>query len=256
MKSVIYNFWGKFSRIGDAVFFLKDILKVILTGKVRWNEVMTQMYEQGVQSVAIVILTSLASGAVLALQGFVTLEHFGAKEFIPRLVALSLVKELSPVFTALIFSGKAGAGITAELGTMNTHEQIQATRAMGVDPMAFLVVPRFLACLLVLPVLIVISEIVGIAGGYLICITQANLPGTFYWHECINAIDYVAFFSSLIKAFFFAVIIAWICAFKGFYTVGGALGVGRFTTQAVAYSYIAVILSDTVLTKILLTIWG
>ena len=115
---------------------------------------------------------------------------------------------------------------------------------------------RFLACLLVLPVLIVISEIVGIAGGYLICITQANLPGTFYWHECINAIDYVAFFSSLIKAFFFAVIIAWICAFKGFYTVGGALGVGRFTTQAVAYSYIAVILSDTVLTKILLTIWG
>lgn len=256
MKKILSNLAGKCARIGDALFFLRDIVRVIFTGKVRWNDVMSQMYEQGVQSIVIVMLTSLASGAVLALQSFVTLERFGAKEFIPRLVALSLVRELSPVFTALIFSGKAGAGMTAELGTMNTHEQIQATRAMGVNPVSLLVVPRFLACIFVLPVLIVISEMVGIFGGYLISISQANLPGAFYWHETLGSVDYVDFFCGLIKACFFSIIIAWICTYKGFFTTGGAMGVGRFTTQAVAYSYIAVILSNTVLTKILLTIWG
>ncbi len=256
MRNLIKNLLTKLSRMGDAIFFLKDVVKVIFQGKVRWNVVMTQMYEQGVQSIVIVILTSLASGTVLALQGFASLERFGAKEFIPRLVALSLVRELGPVFTALIFSGKAGAGITAELGTMNTHEQIQATRAMGVDPIELLVVPRFLACMLVVPILVVISEIVGITGGYMIGVSQANLPGILYWNQTLSSIDYVDFFCGLTKAVFFSVIIAWICTYKGFYTTGGALGVGRFTTQAVAYSYIAVILSNAVLTKILLTIWG
>ena len=166
------------------------------------------------------------------------------------------MRELGPVFTALIFSGKAGAGKTAELGTMNTHEQIQATRAMGVDPIALLVVPRFLACILVLPILVVISQFVGIAGGYLIGVSQANLPGAYYWHETLGSINYVDFSCGLIKAVFFSIVIAWICTYKGFFTTGGALGVGRFTTQAVAYSYIAVILSNALLTKILLTIWG
>ena len=244
------------SRLGDALIFLRDIIKVVLQGKVRWPDVMSQMYDQGVQSIIIVVLTSLASGTVLALQGYVTLERFGAKEFLPRLVALSLVRELGPVFTALIFSGKAGAGITAELGTMNTHEQIQATRAMGVNPIESLVTPRFLACMLVLPLLVVVSQLVGIAGGYIIGVTQANLPGTFFMKEVIASINYVDYFCGLTKAFFFSIIVAWICTYKGFYTTGGALGVGKFTTQAVAYSYIAVILSNAVLTKILLTIWG
>lgn len=256
MNIILGRVLNKISRLGDAIFFLKDILKSIFQGKIRWHAVMTQMYEQGVLSILIIVLTSLASGAVLALQGYVTLERFGAKELIPRLVALSLVRELGPVFTALIFSGKAGAGITAELGTMNTNEQIQATRAMGVNPIELLVVPRFLACILVLPILVVISEMVGIAGGLMIGVSQANLNGAFFWNETLASINYVDFISGLVKAIFFSFIIAWICVYKGFYTSGGALGVGRFTTQAVAYSYIAVIVSNAVLTKILLTIWG
>lgn len=242
--------------IGEAIFFLGDIVSLILRGRVRINDVLNQMYEQGVQSIVIVILTSLATGTVLGLQGFTTLQRFGAKEFIARLVALSLVREMSPVFTALIFSGKAGAGITAELGTMNTQDQIQATRAMGVDPVEFLVVPRFLACILVLPVLVVMSEIFGILGGYMIAVSQAHMPGVFYIHQTLEAVDYVDFFSGFIKVFFFAMIVGWICCYQGFFTQGGAVGVGRFTTRAVAYSYIAVILSDTVLTKIILTLWG
>ncbi|MDE1920184.1 MAG: ABC transporter permease [Candidatus Omnitrophica bacterium] len=241
---------------GEAIFFLGNICSLIARGRVRWGAVLDQMYEQGVQTTVIVILTSLATGAVLGLQGSITLQRFGAKEFIARLVALSLIRELSPVFTSLIFSGKAGAGMTAELGTMATHDQILATRAMGVDPLEYLVVPRFLACFLVLPVLVIISEFFGIAGGYLIAVTQAHTPGPFYIHETLEAVGYVDFFSGFIKVFFFAVIIAWICSYQGFFTRGGAVGVGRFTTKAVAYSYIAVIISNTVLTKIILTFWG
>jgi phospholipid/cholesterol/gamma-HCH transport system permease protein len=244
------------AEIGEAIFFLKDIVVLILRGKVRGQEVLAQMYEQGVQSVVIVVLTSLASGMVLGLQGFITLQRFGAKEFISHLVGLSLVRELGPVFTALIFSGKAGAGITAELGTMNTHEQVEATRALGVNPLEFLVAPRFLACILVLPVLVVISEIVGVFGGYLVAVHEAHLPGVFYIRGTMDAIGYKDFFSGIIKVFFFSVIIGWICCYKGFYTKGGALGVGRFTTQAVAYSYISVIVSNMFLTKIILTLWG
>jgi phospholipid/cholesterol/gamma-HCH transport system permease protein len=244
------------NSVGEAMFFLGDIIAHIFRGRVRMNEVLNQMYGQGVGSILIVMLTSLATGTVLGLQGFITLQRFGADEFIARLVALSLVRELGPVFTALIFSGKAGAGITAELGTMNTQEQIQATRTMGVDPIEFLVVPRFLACFLVLPVLVIISEFLGIAGGYMVAISQAHQPGIFYIHETMQAVGFVDFFSGFIKVFFFAIIIGWICCYQGFFTQGGAVGVGRFTTKAVAYSYIAVILANTVLTKIILTFWG
>jgi len=256
LSRLLKRFLNYLHSIGEAIFFLGDIISLILRGRVRMNDVLNQMYEQGVQSIVIVMLTSLATGTVLGLQGFITLQRFGAKEFVARLVALSLVREMSPVFTALIFSGKAGAGITAALGTMNTQDQIQATRAMGVDPVEFLVVPRFLACVLVVPVLVIISEILGILGGYMIAVTQAHLPGAFYIHQTLDAVGYVDFFSGFIKVLFFGVIVGWICCYQGFFTQGGAVGVGRFTTRAVAYSYIAVILSNTVLTKIILTLWG
>jgi len=256
MFHLLRNTLRHMRSLGEAIYFLGDIILLILKGQVRMTDVLNQMYEQGVQSVVIVMLTSFATGAVLGLQGSITLQRFGAKEFIARLVVLSLLREMSPVFTALIFSGKAGAGITAELGTMNTNDQIQATRVMGVDPIKFLVLPRFLACVLVLPALVIISEIMGMLGGYVIAITQAHMAGAFYIHETLEAVGYVDFFSGFIKAFVFAIIVGWICCYQGFFTQGGATGVGRFTTKAVAYSYIAVILSNTVLTKIILTFWG
>lgn len=256
MQKVFGQIKDYFLNIGHAVFFLGEILKCIFKGQVRFHEVMVQMYHQGVQSVLIVIFSSLASGMVLGLQGSITLQRFGAREFIAPLVALSLLRELSPVFTAFIFSGKSGAGITAELGTMNTHEQIQATRVLGVNPIEFLVVPRFLACVLVLPVLVIISELVGIFGGYLVGVYQANLPSAIYIRQTIQSIEYVDFFSGFLKTFCFSVIVAWVCCYQGFFTKGGALGVGQFTTRAVAMSYMAVILSNAVLTMMILTLWG
>ena len=256
MPLVLNYLVGLVIGLGNAVFFLGDILGNIARGKIRWGEVLKQIYEQGLQSILIIALTSLASGVVLALQGYVVLVRFGVKEYIAQLVGLSLVRELGPVFTALIFSGKAGARITADLGTMNVNDQILATRTMGVDPIEFLVVPRMLACLMVIPILVVFSEIVGIFGGYLVGVFEAGIPGSFYINQTMRAIGYVDFFSGFVKTFFFAILVGWICCYQGYFTTGGSLGVGRFTTKAVAFSYILVIVSNTVLTKIILTFWG
>ena len=256
MKAFFQSTIGSLTQLGQAIYFLRDVVAYILRGKIRFKEVLKQIYEQGYQSIIIIILTSLASGFVIGLQGYVVTSRFGAKEYIASLVALSLVRELSPVFTALIFSGKAGARITAELGTMNVNDQMLATRTMGVDPIEYFVVPRILACFLVLPILAIISEIVGIFGGYLVGVYEAHIPGVFYINQTIRSIRYVDFFSGFIKVFFFAVIIGWVCCYQGFITKGGSLGVGQYTTKAVAYSYIFVILANTALTKLILTFWG
>ncbi len=241
---------------GEAAIFFGEAVGCVFSRKIRWSEVFKQVYEQGVQSLLIVMMTAFASGAVLAMQFQVVMERFGAKEFIAQVVALSLVRELGPVFTALVFSGKAGAGIASELGTMSVNNQIQATRTLGVDPVEFLIVPRMLACFLVLPILAVIADIVGILGGFVITVTQANIPAVYYINQTLEAVGYVDFFSGFVKVFFFAVLIGWICCFQGFSTAGGSLGVGRFTTRAVALCYIAVIISNAILTKLVLTIWS
>ncbi len=256
MRNFMKKFLDYLAGIGNALFFLFRVFGNILRGRIRIKELLKQIYEQGYQSVLIIMLTSLASGLVLALQGYVAMVRFGAKEYIAHLVALSLVRELGPVFTALIFSGKAGARITAELGTMNVNDQILATKTLGVDPVEFLVVPRMLACIIVVPILTILAEVVGIAGGYFIGVFEANIQSSFYIHQTIRAIHYVDFFSGFIKTFFFALLIGWVCCYKGYYTKGGSLGVGRYTTQAVANSYILIIIANVILTKIILTFWG
>lgn len=256
MKKILELIADFFVETGNALFFLGDVLRYIMTGRIRWGEVLKQIYDQGVQSVIIIAMTSFASGAVLALQGYVMLNRFGAKEYVAQLVALSLVRELSPVFSSLIFSGKSGARIAAELGTMNVNDQILATRTMGVDPVEFLVVPRMLACLLVLPGLVVFSDLVGIVGGYVVGIFDANIQSATYIHQTLRSVGYVDFFSGLIKTVFFALLVGWISCYQGFHTRGGSLGVGQYTTRAVALSYIFIVISNTILTKIILTFWG
>ncbi len=241
--------------IGSALFFLRDVLALVFQGRIRWNDVFKEIYEQGVQTVLIIALASFATGAVMALQGYVSLSRFGATEYVAQLVALSLVRELSPVFGSFIFSGKSGARMAAELGTMNVNEQILATRTLGVDPLEFLVVPRMMACFLVLPGLVVISMIIGMLGGYVVGVCDAHIASASYIERSLHAITYNDFFSGFIKTFFFAVIISWVCCYQGFSTRGGSLGVGRFTTKAVALSYILVVVSNTILTKIILTFW-
>lgn len=256
VRQAVAKVTEKIAGLGRALYFLGHVVSLILRGKIRFNEVVKQIYEQGMQSVVVIALTSAASGVVLALQGYVTMGRFGAKEKVAALVALSLVRELGPVFGALIFSGKAGARLTAELGAMSVNNQITATKVMGVDPVEFLVVPRMIACFLVLPILVVFAEVIGIMGGYFVAVTEAGIPGSYYINQTLQAIDYVDFFSGFIKTLFFALLIGWTCCYQGYYAKGGSLGVGYYTTRAVALAYIFVVVSNTFLTKIILTFWG
>jgi phospholipid/cholesterol/gamma-HCH transport system permease protein len=139
---------------------------------------------------------------------------------------------------------------------MSVNNQLAATKVMGVDPIEFLVVPRMIACFLVLPILVVVSEVVGIMGGYVIAVFEANIPGSYYIHQTLQSLNYVDFFSGLIKTLFFSVLIGWICCYQGYYAKGGSLGVGHYTTRAVALAYIFVVVSNMFLTKIILTFWG
>ncbi len=249
---VLYSVRG----MGSALLFFCEVLERIFKGKVRFNELVKQIYEQGSQSVGIIMLISFATGMVLALQGYVVLGRFGAKEYVAQLVALSLVRELSPILGSIVFSGKAGARISAELGTMSVNDQILATRTLGVDPIDYLVVNRILACILVLPLLIVISEVVGIFGGFIMGVFSAKISAAYYLRRSIEAIAFVDFFSGLIKSVCFSIIIGWVCCYQGFSTKGGSLGVGQYTTKAVALCYILIIVANFILTKIILSVWG
>jgi len=255
LKLVRYIFELTLS-LGNAIFFIGEVLGNVFRGKIRLKELVKQIYELGFQSVGIIVLTSLATGMVLGLQGYIILVRFGAKEYVADMVALSLVRELSPVLSSIVFSGKAGARISAEIGSMKVNDQILATRTLGVDPVEYFVVPRVVACFIVLPLLVVISEAIGVLGGYLIGTLQANVAGVFYWQHTINSIAFVDFFSGIIKTIFFSLIIGFVCCYQGFKTTGGSLGVGQYTTRAVALCYILVILSNFVLTKVILALWG
>ena len=218
--------------------------------------VFNQMNIIGVKSVPVVMATGAFVGMILAIQAFGQLASMGLEERLGVLINIAVVKELGPVLAAVMLAGRVGGALTAELGTMNVNDQILATRTLGVDPLEFLVVPRMLACFIVLPILAVIAEVVGIFGGYVIGVFEAHIPSPYYINQTIRAITFVDFYSGFTKVFFFAIIIGWTCCYHGFVTKGGSLGVGNYTTKAVAYSYIFIILSNTVLTKLILTFWG
>ena len=139
---------------------------------------------------------------------------------------------------------------------MSVNEQILATRTLGVDPIEYLAVSRILACIIVLPLLIVISEIVGVFGGFVMGVFSAKISAVFYLRRSIEVISFVDFFSGLIKTVCFSAIIGWVCCYQGFATKGGSLGVGQYTTKAVAYCYIFIIVANFILTKIILSVWG
>lgn len=239
---------------GSLIVFSFNIFKLILKGKVRFRDVLNQIYEQGFESLFIVSITSLATGMVLGLQGYFVLVRFGAKDFVSVLVALSLLRELSPVLTSIVFSGKVGAKITAELSTMNVSEQIFATRAMGINPIEYFVVTRVVACILVLPILVVVSDLIGILGGYLAVSFEGTINLSYYFHKTLDVIALKDFLSGIVKAVIFSVTIGLVSSFEGIRATGGSLGVGRFTTQAVAFCYILIIVSNFLLTKVLLTL--
>jgi phospholipid/cholesterol/gamma-HCH transport system permease protein len=239
-------------HVGAFSLLIARSAREVVRRRPEGSVVLDQLYHLGVLSVGISTVTALFTGMVLALQTSYSLEAYGAKFFVGDIVALSLVRELGPVLTSLMVGGRVGAGITAEVGTMNVTEQIDAIRALASSPIRKLVVPKVLAIVIMLPVLVVLSDFVGILGGLLMAVTSLNQPGAFYMQHVIKAIHPEDILSGLGKTVVFALLIAFIACYKGLTATGGADGVGRATTETVVAASLSILISDFFLTKLFL----
>ena len=218
------------------------------------TDVLRQMDEIGVKSVSITGITALFTGMVLALQTAYSLAAFGGKQFVGRIVALSLVRELGPVLTALMVGGRVGSGITAELGSMTVTEQVDALRAMAISPVRRLVVPRLLATIVMMPCLTALADVLGILGGLGIAVLELQMTTQDYLTSIWNQLQISDIMSGLSKTVFFGLEIALIGCWNGLRVEGGAASVGQATTRTVVLASICVLISDFFLTKLFLAL--
>lgn len=225
------------------------IIKGPMTNKAASREsIFQQMVFAGVQSVVIVFFISLFTGIVIAMQSAYQLKQLGAIIYVAPMVSISLARELGPVFTALVVTGRVGSAITAELGTMKVSEQIEALETLALDPVRFLVVPRFLALLVMLPCLTIMSDIVGILGGLIVGVFNLQLNMYRYLTFSFDFMTWKDVWTGLLKSVSFAAIISMVACYVGLETKGGAEGVGRSTTISVVISFILIVLFDCILT--------
>lgn len=210
----------------------------------------------GVGSLPIVVLTGTFTGAVLALNTRTTLEQFGALSLTGELVSLSMVKELGPVLTSLMVAGRNASGMASELGSMQVTEQIDAMRALGTDPYKKLVTPRVVSTVFMMFFLTIISDLVGLIGGWFISTFLIGLDSSQYWNEAYQSLRYSDIFTGLVKPVVFGFIIATVGCYYGLSTRGGTQGVGRSTTQAVVVASVLIIVTDFFTAKLLLFFFG
>lgn len=211
-----------------------------------------QMDVVGVGSTVIIVLTGFFTGGVLALQTSKSLRAFGAVNLTGQLVALSLIRELGPVLTALMIAGRVGSGIASELGSMVVTEQVDAMRALGTDPTKKLVTPRMIACTTMVPLLTVVADLFGLVGGWIVALYTLRLNTSLYWNTALRSLEYIDVIEGLVKPFAFGFIIGMIGCYFGLRTRGGTRGVGQSTTQAVVFASVLVIVTDFFLSKIIL----
>jgi len=249
------------NEIKNFVFVVQDFSKLCWSGatgifkRPRYiREILFQMDVIGVGSIPIVMLTGLFTGMVLALHSSVQLASFGASLYVGKVVSASMIRELGPVLASLMVAGRVGSGIAAEIGSMKDTEQIDAMMVEGTDPIKKLVVPRFWACVLMLPLLAIIADAVGLLGGYLIAIYQLRIDGVFYWTSVFDILKMKDVVPGLFKPAFFGFCISMVGCYQGLNTHGGTVGVGRSTTESVVYSSILILASDFFITKFFLYI--
>lgn len=221
-----------------------------------WPEFWRQLYFVGVMSTLIIVVSALFIGMVVGLQGYHTLEKFGASSQLGQLLALSIARELGPVISALLFAGRAGSALTAEIGLMKATEQLASMEMMGVDPLARIIYPRFWAGAVSLPLLSVIFCAVAVYGGYFIGVHWLGVdPGSF-WSNMQAAVDFrLDILSGLLKSIVFAFIVTWIALFQGFTCVPTAEGISQATTRSVVYASLAVLGFDFILTAFMIGGW-
>jgi len=239
-------------EVQEYVVLVSAALRGIVTRPRYRRDIVEQFEAIGVGSLTVVLLTGFFTGAALALQSGQTLDQFGARSLVGRLVSASMIKELGPVLTGLMLAGRVGSGIAAELGSMVVTDQINALRALGTDPVRKLVVPRLLAGTFMAPVLTVIADTFGITAGWLIAVTSLRVGSSVYWTSVLDGLYLEDAWQGLVKPFALGFVIVTIGCHVGLRTSGGTQGVGRATTNAVVAASVAVIAVDFFLTPLLI----
>lgn len=267
MPDIKTGFPTRFRRIvdglGEFCIFAGLTAWAMLLGMRRarnWRLLLPQLYEVGYRSLPVILITGAFVGMVLAVQAIEQFRAVGLEERMGAIVNLSVVRELGPVLAGIMLAGRIGGALTAELGTMNVTEQIDALRGMGVNPIRHLVAPRVLACFVLTPILTLYADFTGSVGGYFVSVVQSGVDTGPYWEYTREAVTSFDLFSGVIKSFFFGAALGLISCYKGFYCKPGAEGVGRACTSAFVYSFIAILALDYVLAVILQKIsehfWG
>ena len=240
--------------VQDYTYLSLRAISNLFSKPVYFAEITQQADFIGVGSLPIVVLTGMFTGIVLALNSAKTLEQFGSLSLTGTLVSLSMVRELGPVLTSLMVAGRNASGMASELGSMKVTEQIDAMRALGTDPDKKLVTPRVIATVFMMFFLTIISDLVGLVGGWLISFSMLGLNSYQYWNSAYQALKYNDVITGLVKPLVFGFIIATIGCYYGMTTKGGTQGVGRSTTQAVVWSSVLILATDAVLTQLFITL--
>ncbi|HHJ12313.1 MAG TPA: lipid asymmetry maintenance ABC transporter permease subunit MlaE [Chromatiales bacterium] len=243
---------SRFERLGRGFLFFLRMLGGLPSVLARPRLLLRELYSVGTLSLLIILVSGVFVGMVLGLQGYVTLVKFGAEESLGVVVALTLVRELGPVVTALLFAGRAGSALTAEIGLMKATEQLSGMEMMAVDPMKRVVAPRFLAGVLSMPLLVAIFTAIGVYGGWFVGVGLLGVDDGSYWSQIQSKVDLREdVINGLVKGVVFGVVVTWIAVFEGYDTVPTSEGVSRATTRTVVNSSLAVLALDFILTGIM-----
>ncbi|MFO0908442.1 MAG: ABC transporter permease [Isosphaeraceae bacterium] len=233
--------------VGDAAYFSFLTLGWLFRRRVRWSVLVPCLYAIGVSSVPVVAITGTFIGMVLAVQAHSQFAMMGLATRLGSVINISLVKELGPVLAATMLAGRVGSSMSAELGTMRVTEQIDALSALGTNPIHYLVVPRFLACFLLIPLLTLMADFMGVIGGAVVSTQLLMVDSYAYWQHSREFVGTADLFAGVFKSYFFGAAIAFISCHRGFNSRAGAEGVGRAATEAFVYSFIAILFLDFVL---------
>jgi len=242
---------SKLAQIGKALLMLLQAI-IVKPKASSLPRLMQQLYVVGVQSLIIMLVSALFIGMVLGLQGYTLLAAYGSEQAVGQMVALTLVRELSPVVAALLFAGRAGSALTAEIGLMKATEQLASLEMFGVDPLHRIVAPRFWAGMISLPLLVAIFSLVGIYGGHLVAVDWLGVYSGSYWGNMQQAVDFNEdVLNGMIKALVFAFLISWIALYQGYTCIPTSQGISAATTRTVVYSSLAILGFDFILTALM-----
>lgn len=235
---------------GGIGLLFKQVIRELMSPPFYHKLIVEQIYFVGVRSMSIVFVTALSTGMVMALQFGLGLEKFGGKLYVPKIVSLSIIREVGPVFCSLMLAARVGAGIASEIASMVVTQQIDAIRALGTSPIKRIVIPRIVACLIALPILSGMGNLIGVGGGLIVGHHELSIDPGFYYEKILQTITVMDYTTGILKTFFFAFFLSITSCYFGLNVQGGTQGVGIATTRAVVTSSIFILVSDFFLTKL------